>query len=308
MSDVLFRRSDPLYLHPRPEDQILESCFHRGCPNRLFHYTRQSSFLSILESQVLWFTDIQYFNDSQEYRYALEMATDIIDSIACNDRSELRRQLARSVLHSLRRSKLHSYFVFCLSQNGDLLSQWRSYASPGTGYAAGFDSMYLRALAAESNGILGRCIYKPTDQRNFIETFIEVFFQDLSSYFPYFKRGEINGDLFNAKRTRFMSLFLRYAPFIKNASFEEESEWRIVIPAKTFKQSDLRFRDGRMTLIPYVSVSHSEYEIRRHIKAVIIKSSPHQDLAVLAVQRYFEANGIDDIEIRSSAIPYREGM
>ena len=308
MSAALFRRSELWYRRPTPEDQILESYFHRGCPNRLFHYTRQSSFLSILESQVLWFTDIQYFNDSQEYRYALEMATGIIDNIARNDQSEIKRQLARSVLHSLRRSKLQSYFVFCFSQNGDLLSQWRSYASPGSGYSAGFDSIYLRAVATESNGILGKCIYKPTEQKNFIETFIEVFFHDLSSYFPYFKKGEINADLFNVKRARFMSLFLRYAPFIKNASFEEESEWRIVIPAKTFKQSDLCFRDGRMTLIPYVRVSHSEYELRRHIKSVIIKSTPHQDLAVSAIQRYFEAKGIEDIDVIPSTIPYRESM
>lgn len=232
------------------------------------------------------------------------MATREIESIDRSSKPEVMRRLARSILHDLRRSKLQSFFVFCCSQNGDLLSQWRSYASPGPGYAIGFDSAYLQRLA--EGGTFGRCIYKQSEQQRFIAQFIDVFFRDLLSYFPHFERGEINADLFVAKKKRFLSLFLRYAPFIKNASFEEEAEWRVVIPAKSFKLSDVQFRDGRMTLIPFVQVFHPDLKLLPQVKRVIVKPNPHDEIARHAVSRFFDSKGIEDVVVSPSEIPYRE--
>jgi len=39
---------------------------------------------------------------------------------------------------------------FCLSENGDLLSQWRGYAGNATGVAIGFSAEYLNFLSEAS--------------------------------------------------------------------------------------------------------------------------------------------------------------
>src|SRR6185295_17936413 len=47
---------------------------------------------------------------------------------------------------------------FCLSENGDLLSQWRGYAGNATGVAIGFSAEYLNFLSEAS---------RPGDKRGF---------------------------------------------------------------------------------------------------------------------------------------------
>ena len=53
----------------------------------------------------------------------------------------------------------------------------------------------------------------------------------------------------------FQAEFLRVAALLKNSSFEEEQEGRLVLPLSTRAinlQYPLRFRDGATTLVPYV--------------------------------------------------------
>ncbi len=40
----------------------------------LYHFTNQQGLLGIVENKEIWATQIQYLNDTSEYRYTLELA------------------------------------------------------------------------------------------------------------------------------------------------------------------------------------------------------------------------------------------
>ena len=50
-----------------------------SAPSTLYHYTGAINLHSILESKVLWATDVEYLNDAQELRYAREALVLLLD-------------------------------------------------------------------------------------------------------------------------------------------------------------------------------------------------------------------------------------
>ena len=110
----------------------------------LWHYTDANGLMGILEKEQLWASDARFLNDATEFHYGLRVAEEAVEAVA---RSE---QWSQSTSHFLRRvmasngANLTGFlrarsqvYVACLCEDGDLLSQWRAYASRETagGYA-----------------------------------------------------------------------------------------------------------------------------------------------------------------------------
>lgn len=108
--------------------------------------------------------------------------------------------------------------------------------------------------------------------------------------------------------------YLITAPFLKDSSFEEEQEYRIVAlcnrigvtdPNDERRYKDLHFRtklDGRIT--PYIKL-FDQLEDDLPIKSIVVGPHPHQDAQLAAVHLVAEEHGIK-CDIRPSRIPFRE--
>lgn len=48
----------------------------------LYHYTDQNGFMGIFQQRELWATKIQFLNDSNEHKLALDLAAKLLESYA----------------------------------------------------------------------------------------------------------------------------------------------------------------------------------------------------------------------------------
>lgn len=128
----------------------------------LYHYCTTQAFHSIVENRAIWLSSLKLSNDTTEGTLVLDALThlakrDNLDSAAISRVQEAVVHLQDEV----------DGLGLCLSENGDLLSQWRSpYADDGTGVAVGFSRAYLQSLAAsfyEYGWSFGKVVYTDTD-------------------------------------------------------------------------------------------------------------------------------------------------
>lgn len=104
----------------------------------LYHYCSTESFLKIVLSRELWLSSLSLSNDRMEGKLvaaALQRLAEK-DDLPNRDIAELKRNVR--VLEDLVEG-----LGFCLSQERDLLSQWRGYSADGTGVSIGFSTKSL---------------------------------------------------------------------------------------------------------------------------------------------------------------------
>jgi hypothetical protein len=207
-------------------------------PETLYHYTTAAGARGILTSGTVWATMVHYMNDAEEFRYALDLARDLISTSAAGYPGSDRHSICNDFLSVIQRIAV---YVFSLTEHKDQLSQWRAYSGNG-GYALGFERKQLRALAHSVNGSLIKCVYAPNLQRETLTPIINEML-NVAEGMPVGSRGL---DLYEDFAVR----FTRSAAAIKHPSFSEENEWRIVAGPGIEIKSVL-YRDGGGLIIPY---------------------------------------------------------
>ena len=120
-----------------------------------------------------------------------------------------------------------------LSEEGDLLSQWRAYSENGGGVSIGFDSAAFTGDAALALPIIGRIEYDLATQKRIIAPNMDQICNlfksgsDVSKYddveMPDGIKVQVNKDL-TLNMSMVTLLPLLYA--FKNPAFREEKEWR----------------------------------------------------------------------------------
>jgi hypothetical protein len=116
----------------------VDSFFSPAADRTLYHYTGIGSLLGIVNSRAVWASHIYYLNDSKEILHACEVLSRLLARHETNDGNE--REFTKQFgewLSSFRRDPFH-VFVFSLSEEPSLLSQWRSYTPHGKGVSLGF--------------------------------------------------------------------------------------------------------------------------------------------------------------------------
>jgi hypothetical protein len=204
-------------------------------PDELFHYTSPSGARGILSNATVWASMIHYMNDAKEFGYALDLARELIS--AASNADERHRAACSDFLSAIQRMAV---FVFSLTERKDQLRQWRAYATNG-GYAIGFPTAHLRAIAGNVGATLARCDYDPASQRARLTPIISDMLEEAASI-----ADARVPDLYD----RFAARFTQVAAVIKHPSFEDEDEWRLVssigIDAATVK-----YRDAGGLIVPY---------------------------------------------------------
>jgi Protein of unknown function (DUF2971) len=272
-------------------------------PTLLYHYTSLEGVMGILRSKTLWATELGFLNDRSEFEHARDLFRAALDRLAnpaldpdhpfhdiVDQLDDEYAALRRSVSETLGRRYLDTYVVsFC--ESGDLLSQWRTYAAGGGGYAIEFEFEGLRQAAQEAwqeFGILDRVDY---GQEEFIQKSLDAI---------------RHSNLSMGKNMRASGEVMQYLVRIKHASFAEEREWRVAVNVKwsdltRFEDSDVvRFRAGPYGATPYLELPFNTSAIR----GVVVGPGLHADTRATGVARLLEVQGIH-AEVRASSAPLR---
>ena len=142
----------------------------------LYHYCSNNAFHSIIENRRIWLSAVSLSSDSMEGKLVARILEGMAEADGLNQ--AVTQRLLRMV------SELEQLFDglgFCLSKEGDLLSQWRGYADDATGVSIGFSKDYLEWLggmdaAQEKTGFtLNKVEYEKEIQESLIKpTYVEV--------------------------------------------------------------------------------------------------------------------------------------
>lgn len=105
----------------------------------------------------------------------------------------------------------------------------------------------------------------------------------------------------------FADRLARIAPLLKDHSFADEKEWRLV--AQGVSVLNLEYRPGESMLIPYRSIPIGDEDEFASISEIIVGPTPHPDLSLASVRSLAISAGLftsnNSIVTRSTEIPFR---
>ena len=180
--------------------------------NIVYHYCSLDTFLKIIETQAIRLTDIRKSNDSAELRWLRIILRDLFKSKTTltteNDLNDFLEYLEGN----------SPVYTLCLSEDGDLLSQWRGYASDGHGVSIGFNRNILEGINNKST---------PCNQLHAIG-FSAIHYVSNGSDVLQALDCTLDGSstkttgqvLFESQEKRIL---------VKNKAFREEKEWRLYV-------------------------------------------------------------------------------
>jgi Protein of unknown function (DUF2971) len=267
-------------------------------PETLFHYTDGGAVIGMIQNKELWATSVQYMNDPNELHFVIDEVISyceakmkdlperkptplLIAEPGSHPKEDIENEMAICVLEDtigVLKSRTKSYEQICLislSKKGDLLSQWRAYASNG-GYSIGFSRDCLQELAVSQEKIkisqyqdgkevsfwehkpfykLLPCIYtKREEQKRYalqtIDTALE--FLKKNAYKWVLEQETTHQQAYSVMRDLGNEVgdgIIWLSAILKDASFEEEQEWRLV--SKPIRYEDLSYRSRGSLIVPF---------------------------------------------------------
>jgi len=217
-------------------------------PPLLFHYTGPSGLIGILQSKALWATNVGYLNDTKELRHAIDYIKNAIENrLRTNSDADQVRALLKRMLEI--EGAAPQVYVASLTEERDLLSQWRAYCPPGGGYAVGFPAQQLRAMAIAQAFLLVPCVYDHQRQYSVAMEIIQV---HVNRFCAALDAGYASEEAIQQILEEFIEDTVRYGPILKHRSFGEEKEWRLISPVIQLGHPKIRYRPGSNSIIPYV--------------------------------------------------------
>lgn len=240
------------------------------------------------------------------------------------ERDKLDPSTTRRLIDSIESfERLAEGLGFCLSEEADLLSQWRGYAEDATGTAIGFSRSYLEWLAREildrniPSFSLRKVVYETDAQDRHVEPtyakakdFIEKGAYKLSGI-----RGlldtrtdeEVERDrkaheqAFRALHLTLLELFPQLY-LLKAYGFREEREWRLISHFIRGGQDSCLYRAVSGRVIPYREFELLEGE-EQPIREIVL--GPKHLTPIHLVDEFLKQSGFENVQVRRSEATYR---
>jgi len=286
-------------------------------PKVLYHYTTAKSLLGIVNDNAIWATNINYFNDPNELKYAYRLVLEEVSNIKkielSNTKkpenlhvflSQLFRKFNKSQIEQLL-EKMTKYieslpiYVISLSEKKDHKSQWMEYSDMGNGFCIGFDTKRLCKGFDIGNFEYKKCIYDLEEQKVKVGKY-------LNQYNLLFTNTKDNQSTeVTDKISEFFNDMYKILTEIKKQHFKDEKEWRLVSQPIGTSNYEIRFRSNNNQIIPYISLPFPD--LIRDFPIVEIIIGPKQDnylakMALAILKSKKQAKGIkiteSEIEIR----------
>ncbi|MEA3476534.1 MAG: DUF2971 domain-containing protein [Candidatus Cloacimonadota bacterium] len=274
-------------------------------PHSLYHYSNQAGLMGILKSKKIWATNILYFNDSMEFKYASQLIRREFRQIfSSNDKN---KNAFYDLIDRSNILKEYEVYVSSFSREKDLLSQWRAYCPKNDGYSIGFKFDELSKYSTQlSQSILLPCVYNQKDKKNIIDNLKQFVLSELINILELNKnsKSQIEDKLESLSNT-YTKMFLLVVSVLKDDSFSEEKEWRIIyFKSKKEDSTLINFRAGTSTIIPYVELELKTKFRFFPLSEIIIGPNQYKQLARESLKIYLNSLNLK-CKITSSRVPYR---
>jgi hypothetical protein len=255
--------------------------FYNEVESTLYHYTGVKSLLGIAGSKSLWASNIYFLNDAKEIVQACEILTQLLSDEVIRNRPQEQFEFLsqfRDWLEGCARGTFN-VFVFSLSEEPSLLSQWRSYTPHGKGISIGISAPTLNALIAKEDLKIARCLYSYLEQQELLESLVEKMLLTFAKEFHSIDTTKAHpSQKYHPFLERFRGDVLQVLSIIKHQAFSEEKEWRLISPYyPNYSDPEIKFREG----------------------------SSMQNLSFSALSMFLSNNRLSN-QTENSQIPYRE--
>lgn len=286
----------------------IDSFFTPTADRTLYHYTGIRGLLGIVDNRVVWASHVYYLNDSREILHACEVLGRLLansENSGEGPEREFTKQF-REWLESFRRDAFH-LFVFSLSEEASLLSQWRSYTPHGKGVSLGFSPATLNHILGKPGFRIARCLYTPTEHEELMGSLLEKMLITFRQRLPTLDTAKAHpSQKYHPLLEEFRNDLLQVLAIVKHSAFREEKEWRIVSPCfPNYTVTDVKFREGASMLLPYTEL---HLPPAGHLfEEVILGPSQDSNLSHSALSAYLSNRRVCNRTV-SSQIPLRNWL
>ncbi len=284
----------------------------------LYHYCSNAVFHSIMTTRKLRLSLLTMSNDANEGQHVVDMAHRLLPGAFVHKDAAI-EQLKRVM-------SVVSALGFCLSVDGDLLSQWRGYADNARGIAIGFSSDVLEQAIDEFNSerLIVRLAPVAYGQE-FLETMIKG---DLMPIIEHYATGKmrvpvsgllldlrsesevlIEQEAFKKASGELFWMLMRlanYAYMVKSPFFAEEKEYRL-LSLVTVQDQKLALDDADFVAVadglkPYREFPGERFDPKLITKIIV---GPRHQTPAHVMRLFLDSNGFEHVEMTRSTGSYR---
>lgn len=283
----------------------------------LYHYCSNATLLSILSTQEIWASEFSLANDRMEGKWIRE-----VFSQYCSDKGVLSADQDRLLNHLDFVIASAGGAGFCMSEEGDLLSQWRAYSDGSAGVSIGFSKQYFEELGSlrrdrndDFSASLARVEYDVGKQKLLIAEHLDEILKFVAQ--GALRRPNLLTPDNEAKewRDRFVSMGLRFIFFffyiyhLKNPAFSEEREWRIISylvrhphHGKFDQIAKMDFRALPDRVVPFTRIKLEQLSCPSIVEIVL---GPRNITPIEVISGLLEKYGWSNVNVRKSSASYR---
>jgi hypothetical protein len=226
-----------------PVDLVFDKFTPNHAPATLHHYCSTATFMAIVASKSIRLSALSMSNDSEEGRLVLRL-TEKLGEINRTDSAVL----ASLKAHWNEVVASNEGLGFCLSERGDLLSQWRGYAAQGRGVSIGFSTEFLKHIsvadeADENFATLEQVEYGEGQQLHEYGPTFRTLVNAIEEAQGYLQYGHVSiSEKLKAALNRKLRPWMRKIYTFKNDGFAEEREWRMLALLTSEEQEACSYR------------------------------------------------------------------
>ncbi len=283
----------------------------------LFHYCSNTTLTSIVSSKEIWASQLTLSNDAMEGKWVREVFRHYCEEkgMSAPVQNDLLTHLDFVI-------EMAAYAGFCMSEEGDLLSQWRAYSDNGAGVSIGFNKEYFETLGNlrrdrgdTFSAHLTNIEYNITEQKKLIAEHTDEIIklvEDGALRFPSLLATEEDQ---KAWRKKFQSMGLRFIFYyfslfrMKNPAFAEEREWRIISHVFKFRDNNIddlakmEFRPQLDRIMPFTRIPLEPLS-QPSITEIVL--GPRNVTPIHVLESLLRRYGWTNVSIRNSKASYRQ--
>lgn len=266
----------------------------------LYHYAGLDTIWKILESDSFLARNIRFSNDSEEYRLGEKVIRKYTENLFADEEK-------KEKFNVMLQQKMEVFYMVCFCRSGDLLSQWRGYARDGASLGMDFleeadDPEKHTELFTVLNNEKNRgddCYKLDNEYVRFVEMPYQTFYVDGTTN----ENDELKKaiDSFDDEDAR-SNMLQQMVPFIKDAGFAEEAEYRILFDISDLGKTEAQNRkimskkihymekEGRK--LPNITVEMGDGEKKNKETAEVILGT---EIETRLMQQGLEKDKIDEI-------------
>lgn len=285
----------------------------------LYHYCSSAAFHAIVDNKTIRLSSLSLSNDTLEGK----LVAKTIERLAQHDQiPPVKVKLLIEMVQFF--DSIYDGLGFCLSEERDLLSQWRGYADDGYGLSIGFSTEYLTSLSntfknTERSGFSLEAVqYELSEHESEVtptyqeaKRLIEKGAFDFSGYRGLLDNRTDEEIRVEKQRTEAtwrqlsMTLLMLFPQLyvLKSPAFREEREWRLLSHlVHSDGKEDCSYRTVRDRVIPFRT-----YELTPLTRSAIteVLLGPKHMTPIPVIEGFLRRHGFPDVHVHRSDASYR---